>query len=115
MATLSVSVFVIHALAGYCGTLPSVEFYQWVRAILKEFVPPLPREPGPKGGNPDPQPDRIWQIGTGTIGGLAGLGLAVMTLPETPIYTLGAAYIGGRVISDVVTGVRYRIRSRQLK
>lgn len=110
MGTLSLSVLTFHALAGYCGTQPSVEFFKFIREILKWYIPKGDPVPGPKEGDPNPQPSLVWQIGTGILGGLAGFALAKVALPENPVYTLGAAYIGGRVMSDVVSSFRYRLK-----
>lgn len=94
MATFSFALLAFHALIGYCGTLPSVEFYQFIAEILKNFKEPLPREPGSKG--------RFSKIAAGIVGGLVGLFFATQALPDNPVYTLSAAYVGGRLMNSTV-------------
>jgi hypothetical protein len=87
--------FVLHALVGFCGTMPSVEFYKFIRELLKNYVPPKEPEPGPVDGNGNPEPSIYWRFGAGLVGGLLGAVIVKGTLSE-PVYTLAAAYASGR-------------------
>ena len=98
--------FVVHALAGYCGTPPSVEFFQWLRTLK---IPPIPRDPNddPRAaGDPDPQPSILWSVGTGFAGGIAGGLLLTRLFPENPMIGIAGAFIGGRILSDLSYLVR---------
>lgn len=104
--------YFLYSAIGYCATMPSVEFYRYLGKILTNFVPPV-KDPqdSPVAGNPDPEPDYIWTVASGLAGGLAGGFLGSLVFKENPAYVLGAAFAGGRILSDVTALVR-RVKSK---
>jgi hypothetical protein len=94
--------FLFHALIGYCGTMPSVEFFNFIRELGKICCPTAkdPNDSPYALGNGNPQPSRLLKTGLGLVGGIVGYGIAIKLLPENPAYTIGAAYAGGRIFSD---------------
>ncbi len=92
--------FVIHALAGYCGTPPSVEFFQWLRSLKIRIVPKDPND-DPRAGDPDPQPSILWSVFTGFTGGIIGGLILSRLFPENLVIGIIGAYIGGRILSDL--------------
>ena len=106
--------WIFHALIGYCGTMPSVEFYEWLRG-LKIVLPYKDPMDNPIAlGNGTPEPDRFLKVGAGLVGGLLGYVVATNVLPENPAYTIGSAYIGGRVLSDAVSVIRSFMPRKQV-
>lgn len=103
--------WILHALIGYCGTMPTVEFYEWLRNLRIELPIKDPNDSPVALGNGTPEPDRLWKIGLGLVGGLIGYGIASQLLTESPVYTMGAAYAGGRILSDAVSTLRYGFKS----
>ncbi|HMO39454.1 MAG TPA: hypothetical protein PKC76_12895 [Saprospiraceae bacterium] len=92
--------FAIYALMGYCGTPPSVEFFQWLRSLPS---PPVPDDP-----NDDPRAIRLnlqqsilWSVFTGFAGGIVGGLILSRLFPENPVIGIVGAYIGGRILSDL--------------
>jgi hypothetical protein len=104
----------LHALVGFCGTMPSVEFFKFFRELLKNYVPPSEPVPGPKEGNGTPEPDIYWRYGAGLLGGVLGAVLVKDSLSE-PLYTLAGAYAGGRFLSEAVSLVRFSVPSYKRK
>lgn len=104
--------FVIHALAGYCGTPPSVEFFQWLRTLKS---PPIPDDPNddPRAGDPNPQPSILWSLTTGIAGGIFGGLILNRLFPENPVIGIAGAYMGGRILSDLSHLIRKNPFTRQ--
>lgn len=100
----------LHALVGFCGTMPSVEFFKWVRElhiVLKEKDPndsPVAR------GNGTPEPDIYFRGIAGLLGGVLGAVIVKETLTD-PVYTLAGAYALGRFLSEAVSLVRFQVPS----
>lgn len=93
-----VSSIIFYAGFAYCGTMPSVEFYQFLRALTKGLVI-FEKDP-----NLNPKAIKR-QMVVSTIAAVVGGTIAGLVLNNTtkePYMAIVGAYIGGRVIYDGV-------------
>jgi hypothetical protein len=102
--------FVLHALIGFCGTMPSVEFFKWVRELHIVLKERDPMNSPYASGNGTPEPDIYWRSFAGLLGGVLGAVIVKDTLTD-PVYTVASAYAFGRFLSEGVSILRFQVPS----